>query len=58
MLQDGRTGYYNRLFADDRVLTADDEEGINCMVRNIPEEFRKWRLEINIEKAAYISTSI
>uniref|UniRef100_T1H9Z7 Reverse transcriptase domain-containing protein n=1 Tax=Rhodnius prolixus TaxID=13249 RepID=T1H9Z7_RHOPR len=48
---------HSLLFADDQVMIANDEEDINYMARNLAEEYRKWGLEINIEKTEYMTAS-
>ena len=34
----------------DQVLTAQDRDDMNYMIRKLTEEYKKWKLDININK--------
>lgn len=44
----------NLLFADDQVIFACDEEDTDYMLRKLDEEYKKWGLNINLNKTEYM----
>jgi hypothetical protein len=48
-------GYvYTLLFADDQIITGEDEDDMNYMMRKLTEEYNNWGLEINFDKTQYM----
>jgi hypothetical protein len=48
-------GYvYTLLFADDHVITGEDEDDMKYMMRKLTEEYNNWELEINFDKTQYM----
>jgi hypothetical protein len=48
-------GYvYTLLFADDQVITGEDEDDINYMTRKLTEGYNNWGLEINFDTTQYM----
>ena len=45
---------YTLLFADDQVLTPQEYEDMELMVRTLLEEYEKWGLKINLERTFYM----
>lgn len=50
----GELCLYTLQFADDQVIMANDKEDIEYMARKLQEEYRRWGLEINIDKTKYL----
>ena len=46
---------YTLLYADDQVITANDEEDVTYMLRKLLEEYGKWGLKINVKKTQHLS---
>ena len=44
------TTLYTLCFADDQIVIAQDHEDLSYMTRKLIEEYKKWGLEINIDK--------
>ena len=49
------TPIYTMLFADDQVVFAEDQQDMTYMLNKLTEEYRKWGLEINTDKAQYMN---
>jgi hypothetical protein len=48
-------GYISTLFfADEQVITGEDEDDMNYVMRKLTEEYNNWGLEINFDKTQYI----
>lgn len=45
---------HSLLFADDQVIFAGDEDDMIYMVNKLMEEYRKWGLNINLQKTEYM----
>ena len=50
----GRDTLFSLNFADDQVIFAGDEEDARYMIRKLEEEYKKWGLEMNLDKTKYM----
>ena len=48
------TNVYSLSFADDQLLLVQDHGDLKYMARKLKEEYEKWGLAINLEKAKYV----
>lgn len=45
---------YTLLFADDQVITANDEDDASFMIRKLTEEYKKLGLKLNSNNTEYL----
>jgi hypothetical protein len=50
----GDNTIYMLHFADDQLIIAQDLDDIEYLKRKLVEEYKKWRLEINLNKTHYM----
>ena len=49
------TTIYSLLFADDKLLIAQDYEDLEYMTRKLVDEYEVWDLKLNVKKSKYMA---
>ncbi|XP_072375573.1 uncharacterized protein [Diabrotica undecimpunctata] len=45
---------YTLHYADDQIVISQDKENLKYMARKLMEEYKKWGLEVNLQKTQYL----
>lgn len=48
----------NLLFADERIILAEDEDDISYMFSELPKEYGRWEMEIKLKKTHHMVNGI
>ncbi|XP_045480901.1 uncharacterized protein LOC123685289 [Harmonia axyridis] len=54
-IPEAKNNLFTLRFADDQIVIAQDNDDLEYMARILIEEYKKWGLEVNIEKTRYMN---